>query len=133
MSSPSNAGTSSIVTPLAGAATWQPNADASNSVIARVPLQPRRTWSQKRSRPTPNGETTPMPLMTTRGWPEWRMAGPTILRFKVQGSGFRVQSGSENTRMVEGLVRWAGGAVFVVALLVCAGSFVFSLEHARAI
>jgi protein-S-isoprenylcysteine O-methyltransferase Ste14 len=28
--------------------------------------------------------------------------------------------------MVEGLVRWAGGAVFVVALLVCAGSFVFS-------
>ena len=36
-------------------------------MIARVPLQPRLTWSQKRSRPTPNGETTPMPVITTRG------------------------------------------------------------------
>ena len=36
------------------------------SVIARVPLQPPLTCSQKRSRPTPNGETTPMPVMTMR-------------------------------------------------------------------
>ena len=37
--------------------------------MARVPLQPRLTCCQKRSRPTPNGETTPMPLMTTRCGP----------------------------------------------------------------
>ena len=43
MSSPSIAGTSSMVTPVTGAATWQANSDASNSVIARVPLQPRLT------------------------------------------------------------------------------------------
>jgi protein-S-isoprenylcysteine O-methyltransferase Ste14 len=36
---------------------------ASNSVIARVPLMPRLTWSQKVSRPTPNVDTTPMPVM----------------------------------------------------------------------
>ena len=50
-----------------GAATWQANAEASNSSIARVPLTPRVTWSQKRSRPTPNGDTTPMPVMAMRG------------------------------------------------------------------
>ena len=54
-------------TPGTGAATRQANPEASNSVIARVPLQPRLTCSQKRSRPTPNGDTTPMPVMTTRG------------------------------------------------------------------
>src|SRR3954454_23668779 len=36
--------------------------------MARVPLEPRLMPSQKRSRPTPNGETTPMPVITTRGW-----------------------------------------------------------------
>jgi hypothetical protein len=36
-----------------GAATVQANAEASKSVIARVALQPRLTWVQKRSRPTP--------------------------------------------------------------------------------
>jgi hypothetical protein len=35
--------------------------------MARVPLQPPVTDSQKRSRPTPNGETAPIPLMTMRG------------------------------------------------------------------
>jgi hypothetical protein len=50
-----------------GAATLQGNAEASKSVMARVALQPRLTQDQKRSRPTPYGETTPMPLMTTRG------------------------------------------------------------------
>jgi len=39
----------------------------SNSVIARVPLHPWRTCSQNFSRPTPNGETTPIPVMTMRG------------------------------------------------------------------
>jgi hypothetical protein len=33
--------------------------------MARVPLHPRRTFCQKRSRPTPNGETTPMPVIAT--------------------------------------------------------------------
>jgi hypothetical protein len=35
-------------------------------VIARVALQPRPTWRQNTSRPTPYGETTPMPVMATR-------------------------------------------------------------------
>ena len=76
MSSPSSAGTSSIVTFDTGAATRHPNVDASKSVIARVPLQPPLTWSQKRSRPTPNGDTTPMPVMTTRGVREFNMREP---------------------------------------------------------
>jgi hypothetical protein len=50
-----------------GAATEQGKAEASNSVMARVALQPRLAHVQKRSRPTPYGETTPMPLMTTLG------------------------------------------------------------------
>jgi hypothetical protein len=37
--------------------------------MARVPLTPRLTLRQKQSRPAPNGETTPIPLMTTRGKP----------------------------------------------------------------
>src|SRR4051812_1308869 len=49
-----------------GAATVHGNSDASKSVMVRVALQPRLTQVQKRSRPTPYGETTPMPLMTTR-------------------------------------------------------------------
>ena len=50
-----------------GAATAHGNADASKSVIARVALQPRLTWRQKQSRPTPYGDTTPMPVIATRG------------------------------------------------------------------
>ena len=38
-------------------------------LIARVPLTPRLTLRQKQSRPAPNGETTPSPLITTRGEP----------------------------------------------------------------
>ena len=70
MSSPSSAGTSSIVTGVTGAATRQANSDASKWVIARVPLQPWLTCSQNRSRPLPNGDTTPMPLITMRGTAE---------------------------------------------------------------
>jgi protein-S-isoprenylcysteine O-methyltransferase Ste14 len=43
-------------------------------VIARVPLTPRLILRQKQSRPAPNGETTPIPLMTTRGTPLDRIA-----------------------------------------------------------
>jgi hypothetical protein len=49
-----------------GAATRHAKSDASNSVMARVPLQPPLTNCQNRSRPTPNGETTPMPVITIR-------------------------------------------------------------------
>jgi hypothetical protein len=49
------------VTPVTAAATRQARSLASNSVMARMPLQPRLMWSQYRWRPAPNGETTPMP------------------------------------------------------------------------
>jgi len=42
------------------------NGEASKSVMARVALQPRETCVQNRSRPTPYGDTAPIPLMTTR-------------------------------------------------------------------
>jgi hypothetical protein len=50
-----------------GAATWQGNVETSNSVIARVPLTPRLTWSQKHSRPAPKHDVTPIPEITMRG------------------------------------------------------------------
>ena len=49
-----------------GAATRQANSEASKSLIARVPLHPRLMDSQNRSRPTPKGDTTPMPVIATR-------------------------------------------------------------------
>jgi hypothetical protein len=39
----------------------------SKPVTARVPLRPAAIALQKHSRPTPNGETTPMPVIATRG------------------------------------------------------------------
>jgi hypothetical protein len=42
--------------------------------MARVPLTPRLMLRQKQSRPAPKGETTPIPLMTTRGTPLDRIA-----------------------------------------------------------
>jgi hypothetical protein len=42
--------------------------------MAFVPLSPRLMCDQKRSRPTPNGETTPIPLITTLGCPLRRIA-----------------------------------------------------------
>jgi hypothetical protein len=42
--------------------------------MARVPLTPRLMLRQKHSRPAPKGETTPIPLMTTRGSPLDRIA-----------------------------------------------------------
>ena len=47
-------------------------------MIARVPLTPRLTLRQKQSRPAPNGDTTPSPLMTTRGSP-FGLHGVTII------------------------------------------------------
>jgi hypothetical protein len=42
-STPSTARASSMVMGGSAAATWQPNAEASNSSMARVPLTPRVT------------------------------------------------------------------------------------------
>lgn len=50
------------------AATWQGKVEASNSVIARVPLCPFLIASQNFSRPAPKAETTPIPVIATRGW-----------------------------------------------------------------
>ena len=50
-----------------GAATRQGYVETSNSVIARVPLWPLLMASQNLSRPAPNAETTPMPVIATRG------------------------------------------------------------------
>ncbi len=58
---------SSMETGGTGAATVQPYGVASNSVMARVALQPFLIWSQNLSRPTPKGETTPMPVIATEG------------------------------------------------------------------
>src|SRR5438045_5296649 len=96
MSSPSSGGTSSIDTSETGAATRQARSDASNSVIARVPLQPRLTCCQKRSRPTPNGETTPMPVTTTRI------------------DAYSIQKTCMNS--LERLFVWGGGGMFVGSL-----------------
>ena len=79
------------------------NSDASNSVIARVPLQPRLTCSQKRSRPTPNGDTTPMPVMTMRG-----------------PDGCDMHAIVAGDMADRGVFVWAGGALFVGSLAFCA-------------
>jgi hypothetical protein len=60
---------SAIDTAGTGAATVQAKGDASKSVIERVALQPRLTFCQNRSRPTPYGETMPMPVIATRADP----------------------------------------------------------------
>src|SRR5687768_14881852 len=63
-----------MVTDGTHAATWQGEFETSNCVIALVALSPRESASQNRSRPTPKGETTPMPVITTPGCPSTRMA-----------------------------------------------------------
>ena len=52
---------------------WQGYVETSNCVMAFVPLAPRLTCFQKQSRPTPKGDTTPMPVITTPGTPLSRM------------------------------------------------------------
>src|SRR5688572_15189414 len=85
------AGTSSRLTPLVIAATRDGSSEASKSAISRVALQPRLMWSQKRSRPTPNGDTTPIPLTTTRGDPEWRICALSYLAIGLAIIGPRVR------------------------------------------
>ena len=71
---------------------------------ARVALQPARTWSQNRSRPTPNGDTTPMPLITTR-----------ILLSII---------GDNRPRECSlGTIVWLGGAAFVASLSFCGWTY----------
>src|SRR5262245_15897584 len=112
MSSPSSAGTSLYETAGTGAATRHPKSDASKSVMARVPLQPCATHSQKRSRPMPNGEATPMPVMTIR---DALMLWPIICA---------------RSKMTA-LVKWSGGAIFVTSLAVCLWSYLFVLGESH--
>jgi hypothetical protein len=58
--------------------TWAPNfvaySDVSKDVISRTPAVPLRAAFQKLLAPTPMGDTTPMPVTTTRltGSPMYR-------------------------------------------------------------
>ena len=74
-------------------------------MIAFVPLQPRLTWCQKRSRPAPNVETTPMPVMTTPG-PQADMR-LTIIR--------RVHD-PRPASAIERALAWTGAALFALSL-----------------
>src|SRR4029453_640030 len=67
--SPSMGAADSIDTGGTDAAPRTGKVDPANVVMARVPLTPPLTLRQKQSRPAPNGDTTPIPLMTTRGSP----------------------------------------------------------------
>src|SRR5205085_11369236 len=84
-----------------------------NSVIARVPLQPPLTACQKRSRPTPNGDTTPMPVITIR-----EALAPCMTHYSSAG-------------MARAFL-WLGGAVFVAALLTCMWWYLFVLGRSPA-
>src|SRR4051812_37326164 len=99
-----------MVTPSTGAATRHVELDTSNSSMARVPLHPRLTQSQKRSRPTPNGDTTPIPLMTTRAADD-------------SGTGPIVVDGMHRS---ERLFVWLGGGVFVLSLAACAARYLLT-------
>ena len=61
------AGKLTIMASGTAAATRHASCDASKWSIARVPLRPSLTARQNTSRPTPNGDTTPIPVMATRG------------------------------------------------------------------
>jgi methanethiol S-methyltransferase len=95
-----------MVTCGTGAATVHGNGDASNSTMRRVPLQPRLTCRQKHSRPTPYGETTPMPVIATRGRRSPDIA-PIILT--LMNATLRV------TRAAW-LFAWGGAAAFAASL-----------------
>src|SRR5262245_34135745 len=72
--------------------------------MARVPLQPRLTWVQNRSRPMPKGETTPMPEITTR-----------MRTYTIWSSG-RLIIGTLGLVKFDRLFVWTGGALFVASL-----------------
>jgi len=65
-------------------------------VIARVPLRPQRIASQYASRPVPKAETTPIPVMATRGW---------------------VTNSLPIIANVTRLFRWSGALLFLLSLL----------------
>jgi protein-S-isoprenylcysteine O-methyltransferase Ste14 len=72
-------------------------------VIARTALRPERMPFQKHSRPTPKGETTPMPVMETRG--------VLIVANRTLYYVCRMQHAARLAYV------WLGGAVFVGSLL----------------
>ena len=87
-----------------GAATLQGYVETSNCVITRVPLWPSRMASQNTSRPTPNVETTPIPVIATRGCFNVLIIAP-----------------------VSKLFRWVGALVFLLSLLSFAYVYVVRL------
>ena len=96
-----------MVTGGTGAATLHGSAETSNSVMALVPLHPSLTRVQYSSRPTPNGETTPMPVMATRD-----AAGSHGPSYNTRIMPHRRSSPS----LPALLYAWLGGAVFVTSL-----------------
>jgi protein-S-isoprenylcysteine O-methyltransferase Ste14 len=56
-------------------------------VIARVPLTPRAIWSQYTPRPTPYGETMPIPVIATRGWDMLFIMPPMTMSRGASSSG----------------------------------------------
>src|SRR5689334_11383498 len=111
---------SSIETGGTGAATAHGNCEASNSVIARVALQPRLTWRQKLSRPTPYGETTPMPVIATRG-----VNGSIGLPYNI-ASFMPIAGAARHAGHLR--IAWAGAAVFLASLLWAAYSYLFGFD-----
>ena len=77
-------------------------------MMLRVALQPRLTCRQKQSRPTPYGETTPMPVIATRGRPLPDIA-PIIPTLMASDSA-RVQGRAA-------VFAWGGAALFAGSLL----------------
>ena len=63
--------------------------------MARVPLWPLRMASQNTSRPAPNAETTPMPVIATRGVFNWLLIIASVVK----------------------LFRWTGALLFLLSLL----------------
>src|SRR5438034_682386 len=72
-----------------------------------VTFLPRSTKKSKYCRSPTSMPTPPLPVITTRGVPEWRIRSPTICE------------------VGRGLFVWLGGAMFVGALAYCAYSYTF--------
>ena len=92
--------------------------------MVRVALHPRLTCRQKQSRPTPNGDTTPMPVIATviRPLPDIRVsiivrtmtrAAPTGASEPPEPSLHHAQRPSTGVL----LFAWTGAALFLFALL----------------
>ena len=83
--------------------------------MLRVALQPRLTWRQKQSRPTPYGDTTPMPVIATRGRhvPDIAPIIPTLMAATLRVS------------RAAWLFAWSGAAMFAASL----AFFLYSLPR----